>query len=287
MSIGLCLSGGGIKGVAHIGALQALEDNNISIDCISGTSSGSIVATLYAIGYTPNEIYDFFVKYAKEITHISLKNIFKLISGLIFKHKITIQGLNDGNKLEKIMFQACSSKGVCFINEIDFPLSIPSVDIQNGNAYIFTSKKPRSKYTDNYIYDNSISISKAVKASCCFPGIYSPVNYKNAILVDGGLRANIPWQETKNMGADKVISIIFEKTAEPDSYLDIFEIITKSINMLSNELSLYEQSGSDYILKINTKDTTLLDINKIDFLYKVGYSSMSSFLQKNSTNLFD
>lgn len=60
MSLGLCLSGGGIKGAAHVGALQALEDNHIHIDYISGTSSGSIVAVLYAIGYSPQEIYNFF-----------------------------------------------------------------------------------------------------------------------------------------------------------------------------------------------------------------------------------
>ena len=57
MKLGLALSGGGIKGAAHIGVLKAFEDENIKIDYISGTSSGSIVATLYAIGYKPEEIY--------------------------------------------------------------------------------------------------------------------------------------------------------------------------------------------------------------------------------------
>ena len=56
MKIGLCLSGGGIKGAAHIGVIKALEEENIKIDCISGTSSGSIVAAMYAMGYSSNEM---------------------------------------------------------------------------------------------------------------------------------------------------------------------------------------------------------------------------------------
>lgn len=60
MKLGLSLAGGGIKGVSHIGALKALEEENIKFDYISGTSSGSIVATLYAVGYTPDEIYEIF-----------------------------------------------------------------------------------------------------------------------------------------------------------------------------------------------------------------------------------
>ena len=63
MSLGLALSGGGIKGAAHIGVIKALEENNIKIDYISGTSSGSLIATMYAMGYTPDEMYNLFKKY--------------------------------------------------------------------------------------------------------------------------------------------------------------------------------------------------------------------------------
>ena len=67
MKLGLSLSGGGIKGVCHIGAIKALEEANIKFDYISGTSSGRIVATLYPCGFTTDEIYDKFKKYAKEL----------------------------------------------------------------------------------------------------------------------------------------------------------------------------------------------------------------------------
>ena len=58
MKIGLALSGGGIRGIAHAGAIKALEENNIKIDIIGGTSAGSMIASLYAVGYTPDEIYN-------------------------------------------------------------------------------------------------------------------------------------------------------------------------------------------------------------------------------------
>ena len=87
---GLCLSGGGTKAAAHIGALRALEEENIKFDCVSGTSSGSIVATMYALGYTSQEMYEMFNKYSKKIKYIELRNILKIIYGLIFKGRIII-----------------------------------------------------------------------------------------------------------------------------------------------------------------------------------------------------
>ena len=77
MKIGLCLSGGGIKGAAHIGVIKALEEQNIQIDCISGTSSGSIVAAMYAMGYTPDEMFKLFKIYGKEISKVSWLQILK------------------------------------------------------------------------------------------------------------------------------------------------------------------------------------------------------------------
>ena len=92
--------------------LKALEEENVNIDIISGTSSGSIVAALYAAGYTPEDIYLFFKKYAKSATKFNVGNIFKLIYGILFKSKIIITGLNNGNYLEKIIDIKLSEKNV-------------------------------------------------------------------------------------------------------------------------------------------------------------------------------
>lgn len=272
MKLGLCLSGGGIKGVAHIGVLKALEEENIKIDYISGTSSGSIVSALYSIGYTPKEILDIFIKYGKEIKYFEIRNIFKLILGIILKRKIIISGFNSGDKIEKIMNKACREKGIYNINQINIPLLIPSVSLNDGKIYCFCSKKIRNSFSDSTIYINDIELTKVVRASCSYPIVFEPYQYNKIQLIDGGVRENVPWKYTKLMGADKVISVVFEEILDNERLDNLFDIASKSLDILSHELSNYELYGADYLIKIKYKDISLLDNSKINMLYNLGYN---------------
>lgn len=271
LKIGICFAGGGIKGAAHIGALKAFEEENIEFDYIAGTSSGSIVATLYGVGYKSEEIYEIFKKYINKINYIETKNIIKLILGLIIKREIIIKGLNSGKIIEKLVKKECNKKGINFINEINKKLLIPSVDICDGKIYIFSSIKNRGIYSDKIIYEDNIEIGKAVRASCSYPGVFSPMQYKKTYLIDGGIRENVPWKELKEYGVDKVISVIFENEIKKKEEVNIIDVITKSIDILGHELSTYELEGADNLIKIKTKDIHLLDKNKIDYLYNLGY----------------
>lgn len=272
-NIGICFSGGGVKGAAHIGALKAFEEEGINFQYISGTSSGSIIATLYACGYSSEEIYKLFKRYCKQIKYVDGINILKAILGLIFERKIVINGLTNGNKIKKIIDTACREKGISNINQVKKNLIIPTVDLYDGKLYVFSSKNNRAIYSNNIEYVYDYEIGKIVQASCSYPGIFSPCKYKNTKLIDGGIRENVPWKLTKLNGAEKVISIIFEKDINIDRKKDknIIEVITNSIDLLSYELSNYELAGADYLLKIKTKNIELLDINKIDYLYNLGY----------------
>ncbi len=280
MKLGLALSGGGIKGVAHIGVLKAFEEENIKIDYISGTSSGSIVATLYAIGYKPNEIYSIFKNYYKQIKYISIWNIVKLVYGLTVKGEIIIQGLNDGKKIESIMKEICEKKNIKNINEIKMPLIIPSVSLHSGKKYIFTSCENRSSYDDGKEYINDIEIEKAVRASCSYPGVFEPFKYKTDEMIDGGIKQNTPWKELQLAGADKVIGVTFEEYLKDDDYINIIEVLERSLGILSHELSNYELVGQERLLKIKTKHISLLDTSKMDFLYAKGYSEAKEFIRK-------
>ena len=271
MKIGICFSGGGVKGAAHIGVLKALEENNIKFDFISGTSSGSIIATLYSVGYSADEIYEIFKKYGEKINYFEIKNLLKLIYGILIKRKIIITGLNSGKNIEKIINKMCNKKNINNINQINKKLFIPTVNLCNGKIIIFSSLENRNTYSDKIIYCNDMNIGKAVRASCSYPGVFEPTFFEKEYLIDGGIRENVPWKELKENGVDKVISIVFENEIVEKEKINIFDSISGSLELLCHELSNYELEGADYLLKIKTKDISLLDKSKIKYLYQLGY----------------
>ena len=274
MKIGLSLSGGGVKGAAHIGVLKALEEKNIKIDSIAGTSSGCIVATLYVAGFNSDEIYFIFKKYCKKIKYVDWKNVLKLIGGLIFKRKIVIDGLNSGKEIEVLLNNMCRQKHLYNISDFKMPLIIPTVDICNGKVVCFSLFKNEKRYLSNTVFINSMNIGKAVRASCSYPVVFSPSNFRDTKLIDGGIRENIPWRELKEIGTDKVLSVVFNDEIDGSCFNNIIDVASRSINLLCKELANYENLGTDYLLQINSKKIGLLDMSKIDELYQIGYEEI-------------
>lgn len=286
MKLGLCLSGGGIKGVAHIGAIRALEEAGIEFDYISGTSSGSIVATLYACDFDTEEIYNIFQKYIKQIKYIDVQNMIKVIKNFFTGKGLNIDGLNSGKKIYKLINEICIQKGISNINQIKIPLLIPAVNIYNEEIYIFSNNIEGDK-CDDVKYINDVNIGTAVQASCSYPGVFSPCKYNDVLLVDGGIAENLPWRETKRAGANKVLSIVFTESKPKSCCKNIFQVINKSFSILCHELSKYEWDGTDYLLKIKTDNIGLLDKNKMKELYNEGYYQTKSKIQDIKLKLFE
>ena len=191
MRIGLALSGGGVKGAAHIGVIQALEESGIKVEFIGGTSSGSIVAALYAMGYTPEEMFRLFEYFAKMVVEADPKYYFTSIKE---NKKIAISGLLSGENIELSVKEACEYKKVKYLKDISLPIVIPAVDAVNGKEYIFTNR-PEEK--ENYI--SNIEICKAVRASSSFPAVYAPCKWEGHQFLDGGILDNVPTKEVRRM----------------------------------------------------------------------------------------
>lgn len=283
---GLSLSGGGIKAAAHIGALKAFEEEKIKFDCVSGASSGSIIATMYALGYSSDEMWKLFKKYYKKIKYVEWKQVIKMIFGLIFTRRLIIDGLNSGKVIEKIINEICKKSYVENINEIKMPLMISMVDLQKGTVYIASSQEKRKVLQDNTKYISDIPIATAVRASCSFPVVFSPCKFDGLQLIDGGTRENLPWKGLKEYGADEVYGIAFDTILEKNQCCkNMIEVAARAMELQGRELANYEKEGIDHLITICLKKVALLDSSQIDELYKMGYEETKKQLNllKKST----
>ena len=235
MKLGLALSGGGIRGAVHIGVLKAFEENNIKIDIIGGTSSGSLVAALYAMGYSPIHIYELFKRYGKEITNVGASSIINGVGGYIVNKKFNISGISDGKAIEELYNEFASRKNIFKMSDIKMPIVIPAIDIGDGKEYVFTNRKSKksNKIYDKYITD--IPIGSAVRASSSFPGVFCPYEYKKHIFLDGGTINNIPVDEVFAQGADRVITVKFEPI-KINNQSNVMDIVLRTIDIMGNKI---------------------------------------------------
>ena len=269
MKIGIALSGGGIRGIAHAGVLDALEKNNIKIDIIGGTSCGAIIASLYAMGYSPYHIYTLFKRYAKKIAKMNSAPILSGIKNIIWNKKISITGLRNGKNIEEIYNEYATRKGIKSISQIKMPIVIPTVDITESKEYIFTNNIPQNATNKNQ-YITDISVGKAIRASSSFPAFFSPCKVEKHAFMDGGAIDNIPVREVKNQGADKVIAVKFDADQIYEES-NIMDIVMKTIDIMGSKISEESLEMSDYILNVYTDKVGLLDVEKLDKCYKYGY----------------
>ncbi len=226
MSIGLALSGGGVKGAVHIGVLQALKEENIKIDYISGASSGSIVASLYAVGYSPYSILNLFNHYSNKIVGIDKKSILKSF----FNINKGVKCINKYDNLENILKFIYKSQGVIDINEVKCNIAISTVDINCGEVVYFLNRNLKGDYKETI--ESCGNLSSIVKASCSYPIIFEPKIYKNKLLVDGGLKKNLPVSILKKMGAKKVIAVDLSNEICPMQDNNILNIGFRCLDIL-------------------------------------------------------
>ena len=175
--LGVALSGGGARGLAHIGVLKELRNAGIQIDFIAGTSMGGVIAACYAAGLKPSKIEEI----AFSVGTIS--NLAQLIDPTLPK-----KGILKGDKVTKFFNRYLGEKS---FEDLEIPLTVTAVDL-NSNQEI--------RISDGLIAD-------AVRATISIPGIFVPVEKEGMRLVDGGLLNNLPVDIVRDMGADIILAV--------------------------------------------------------------------------------
>lgn len=278
MSLGVALAGGGLKGLAHIGALKALEEIGIKIDYLSGTSSGSIFATFYAMGYSVEEIKKRTLENYKILTEIKKKPIFKAGFSYLTSGVARISGLIDGENIEDLVKNVSKDKDIINMNQIKIPYAICTVDTISTKECIFLSKKFNLQNDDiDYIYD--APIAKATRASMSFPGIYTPCEYDKYNFIDGGTKDNLPVRILKDMGAEKTLALSFRiDDYEPKE--DIFSVLLRTVDIFSLKDVRKAQKEADLAIEIDCSGTTLLEITDADEVVNTGYKTIMNNKEK-------
>ncbi|MDE7411614.1 MAG: patatin-like phospholipase family protein [Paramuribaculum sp.] len=272
-SIGLVLSGGGAKGIAHIGVIKALEDNEIPIDYIAGTSMGAIVGSLYAMGYTPEEMLQLIG--SPEFSDWSTGTIDKNLTYYFLQDAPLPTMLNIN--LNKGSESALSILPSSLINPLPMNLAFmelfaPYTAQCNGdfNKLFVPLRVVASDITDKRKrVCASGSLGDAVRASMSFPLVFYPIDIDGHVMYDGGIYDNFPVNVMRDDFAPQFM--IGVNVASSDSKSDDMSLIDQLEMMIMqhSDYSMPKQYGVK--LRINLDKFGLLDFPKAKTIYQIGY----------------
>ncbi len=211
--IGLALGGGSLKGFAHIGVIQVLEENNIPIDLITGTSIGSAIGAIYATGsYT-----------AKRLEQILLSVNLKAVLPM----RPNLMGFTNGRDYQELVRLMTQNKTFA---DTKIPFKAVAVDLLSGERVVLDKG----------------SLAVAVRASSSIPGFFNPVEINDMMLVDGYLLDNCPDKLVREMGADIVFAINLSSKPYETDPSNVFEVMSCALDiMVRNQPIVY----SDLVLR--------------------------------------
>ncbi|HHY83546.1 MAG TPA: patatin-like phospholipase family protein [Clostridiales bacterium] len=273
MRFGLALSGGATRGAAHIGAMKALAENGLHPSWISGTSAGSMVAALYACGYSVSEMEEIALSLRKDIYDTDYLGIIAGVLQWIFTKDTAWDGIVKGKNLENLMKKLLGEKTM---KDASIPLAITAVDINSGFTVMFVSSKRRLRDTKHTIYIDDVPIYQAVRASIAIPVVFRPIFIKGMRLVDGGVTESVPVNVLKQMGAGKVIGIDLGYSGQRRNEVNnILEIGSQSIDIMSYRMTKLKTMRADVIVNPHIYDVGMMEVDRIPELIERGYKAVT------------
>lgn len=279
VKVGLVLSGGGAKGLAHIGVLKVIEDAGVRIDYIGGTSMGAIVGALYASGYTAKELDSIF--------HVI--DFDELIQDNIPRAAKTFYEKNDAEKYAltlpfdgfKISFPTSLSQGqnlfnliskltehVSHINDfskLPIPFFCMATDVENGIPIKLTSG----------------FLPQAVSASGALPSLFSPVELDGRLLIDGGVTNNYPVDELRSMGAEIIIGVdVQDSLLSRENLRSALDVLVQINNYRTINDMKVKREKTDIYIHPDIKEFSVISFNQGKSIIKSGETEALKFREQ-------
>jgi len=244
--LGLALSGGATRGFAHIGVLQALEENGIHPDYLSGTSIGAFAAALYAFGVPLSEIR----KVSAGMTPLKVSTL-----------KLTRYALFTNEELGRLIF---SKVGRARIENAPIPLAIMAADIGTGEKVVLRRGE----------------VAPAVMASNAVPGIYMPLRIDSRMLVDGGIVEDVPISPLRTMGADVVVAVNLSADRKYRQPQDIIDVLMNAFDIAIDEDTKVQVKAADVLIEPRLSHFRRMDVSQIDALIAEGYRAATASIAR-------
>jgi NTE family protein len=260
LKVGLVLSGGGAKGLAHIGALKVIEDSGIRVDYIGGTSMGAIIGALYASGYSARQLdsifneLDFNTLIQDDIPR-SAKTFYE--KDVSEKYAITLpfdkfqvsfpSGLSKGQNVYNLLSKLTAHVNtVSDFNKLPIPFFCVATNAETGKAVILK---------EGYL-------PRAITASGALPTIFSPVIINDSLLIDGGVVNNYPVDEVRAMGADVIIGVDVQDSLRGRKKLkSAFDVLVQINNYRTINDMVEKRKRTDVYIQPNIDDFTVVSFN--------------------------
>ncbi len=237
LRLGVALGGGGARGLAHIGVLKALEEEDITIGALAGSSVGALIGSLYAAGINTTQLEQM----TQDIGWSSLSNYsrYSLVRLVLTEEKLS----ND--KMEAYLRERIGDKR---FDELKIPFACVATDLQTGERVIFR--------------EGPVAI--AARASATIPGMFKPVEYRHRYLVDGGLVTNLPTELLTSMDVNMIVAVDVTSDIAQMKPKSVLDVLNQSISILSERLAKDESKRAQVIIRPKMGDIGMMDISRSD-----------------------
>lgn len=257
LSVGVALSGGGIKAFCQIPFLRFLERHKINISAYSGTSMGAIIATLAAAKLSADEIEKVMIDF--ETYFVENKVFYRPSVKVLPFVKERSNGLLEGQQLEEQIAETFAKYHLISMTDLPTACAITAVDLVSGKLVVFTNR-PKWFAKKEWIVLSDISIAAALRASCSVPLVFSTKNIDALSCADGGILMNLPTQLLKFMKVEKVIAVSMQDDSQHKVNDSIVGVLMRSFEIFTQASVFVSAQQADLHFNVPLSQFTFLDV---------------------------